>query len=51
MAKKSKPVCMECGSNDALYVTLRNGDRLPSYTYAIGKGIICNGCKAAKEVA
>jgi hypothetical protein len=51
MAKKTKPVCMECNSNEALYVTLKNGERLPSYTYAIGKGIICNGCKAAKEVA
>lgn len=51
MAKKIKPICMECGSNDALYVTLDNGNRLPSYTIKIGIGIICNGCKAAKEVA
>ena len=51
MARKNKPVCMECGSNDALYVTLRNGERLPSYTIKIGVGIVCNGCKAAKEVA
>jgi hypothetical protein len=51
MAKKSKPICMECGSNDALYVTLGNGNRLPSYTIKIGIGIVCNGCKAAKEVA
>jgi hypothetical protein len=51
MAKNSKPVCMECGSNEALYVTLGNGSRLPSYTIKIGIGIVCNGCKAAKEVA
>ena len=51
MAKKNQPVCMECGSNETLYVMLKNGDRLPSYTYAIGKGIICNGCKADKGVA
>ena len=50
MDKKTKPVCMECLSTDALNVTLKNGERLPSYTYAIGKGIICNGCKA-KAVA
>ena len=50
MAKKIKPICMECGSNEALYITLRNGERLPSYTMKIGIGIICNGCKA-KEVA
>ena len=51
MAKrKVVATCKGCGSSEALYVTLRNGDRLPSYTYAIGKGIICNGCKA-KEVA
>ena len=51
MAKKNQPVCMECGSNDALYVTLRNGEKLPSYTMTIGIGIVCNGCKAVKEVA
>ena len=51
MTKKSKPVCMECGSNEALYITLGNGKRLPSYTIKIGVGIVCNGCKKAKEVA
>jgi hypothetical protein len=51
MAKKIKPVCIDCGSNDALYVTLGNGEKLPSYTIKIGSGIVCNGCKAAKEVA
>jgi hypothetical protein len=45
MTKKTKPVCMQCGSNDALYVTLRNGERLPSYTIKIGVGIVCNECK------
>jgi len=51
MTKKSKPVCMECGSNEALYIALSNGKRLPSYTIKIGVGIMCNGCKKAKEVA
>jgi hypothetical protein len=51
MTKKSKPVCMECNSNEALYITLSNGKRLPSYTIKIGVGIVCNGCKKAKEVA
>jgi len=50
MAKKSKPVCMKCLSNEALYITLGNGERLPSYTMKIGIGIVCNGCKN-KEVA
>ena len=41
---KSKPVCINCGSNDALFITLRNGERLPSYVMKIGQGIWCNGC-------
>ena len=41
---KSKPVCVSCGSNDALFITLRNGERLPSYVMKIGQGIWCNGC-------
>ena len=43
--KKREITCMACGSNDALYVTLKNGERLPSFTMRIGQGIICNGCK------
>jgi len=41
---------MKCGSNDALYITLRNGERLPSYILKIGQGIICNECEE-KSVA
>jgi ribosomal protein L37AE/L43A len=43
---KSKPVCVSCGSNDALYITLKNGERLPSYVMRIGAGIWCNQCDA-----
>lgn len=46
---KSLPVCVQCGSNEALYVTLKNGERLPSYVMRLGKGIFCNPC--AKESA
>ena len=45
MSKRAKAKCMECDSNDALYVTLKNGERLPSYTIKIGIGIVCNACK------
>lgn len=43
--KKREITCMACGSNDALYITLKNGERLPSFTMRIGQGIICNSCK------
>ena len=47
MAKKNLPVCNSCGSNDALYVTLGNGKKLPSYVMRIGEGIFCNSCAGA----
>lgn len=42
--KKVLPTCKSCGSNDALYVTLRNGERLPSYVMKVADGIYCNDC-------
>lgn len=42
--KKTQPVCKGCGSNDALYITLKNGERLPSYVMRIADGIYCNTC-------
>ena len=47
--KKAIAVCKECGSNDALYVTLGNGERLPSYVMRIGDGIYCNDCAKGGE--
>lgn len=46
---KSKKVltCKGCGSNEALYVTLGNGNKLPSYVMRIGDGIYCNDCAVA----
>lgn len=51
MVKKVKPACIECGTNDGLYITLGNGERLPSYTLVIGRGIVCNDCKDKSKVA
>lgn len=45
MAKKAKAICVKCGTHDGLFVSLRNGQRLPSYTIKIGEGIVCNECK------
>ena len=42
---KVKATCMGCGSHDSLFITLANGEKLPSYTIKIGQGIICNSCK------
>lgn len=42
--KKAAIACKGCGSSDALYVQLRNGERLPSYVMRIGEGIYCNAC-------
>jgi len=46
---KVKPVCITCGTNENLYITLGNGEKLPSYTIAIGRGIVCNDCKALEK--
>ena len=46
---KEKPICMVCKSHDALFITLKNGERLPCFTYLIGQGIICPDCKLLKE--
>jgi hypothetical protein len=45
MSKKTKAVCVKCGTHDGLFIALRNGERLPSYTIKIGEGIVCNACK------
>ena len=41
---KILPTCKACGSNEALYITLKNGERLPSYVMRLGDGIYCNKC-------
>lgn len=46
MSKKAKAVCVKCGTHEGLFITLRNGERLPSYTIKIGEGIVCNACKS-----
>jgi hypothetical protein len=46
--KKNQKVCKACGSHDALYVSLRNGERLPSFAIVIGEGIYCHPCHKAK---
>ena len=47
---KAKPVCIECATHDGLYITLGNGERLPSYHLVIGKGIVCNSCSDKSKV-
>jgi hypothetical protein len=47
--KKTAPVCAVCGSNEALYITLKNGERLPSYVMRLGQGIFCNECAEATK--
>jgi hypothetical protein len=42
--KKAVAVCKGCASNDALYVELGNGKRLPSFVLRIVDGIYCNNC-------
>ena len=44
MAKKKLATCKGCGSSEALYVTLGNGEKLPSYVMKIGEGIFCHEC-------
>lgn len=46
---KSLPICSGCGSNEALYVTFANGERLPSYVMAIGVGIFCPPCNDKRK--
>ena len=38
-------ICVKCGTHEGLFITLRNGERLPSYTIKLGEGIVCNECK------
>jgi hypothetical protein len=49
MPKKNKQQasCKACNTIDGLYVTLKNGERLPSYVLKIGDGIYCNTCAKA----
>ena len=48
MAKKIA-TCKGCGSSEALYVTLGNGEKLPSYVMKIGEGIYCHECASKGE--
>ena len=43
--ERAKAVCVKCGTYEGLFIVLRNGERLPSYTIKLGEGIVCNGCK------
>jgi hypothetical protein len=45
MVKRVKVTCIYCGTHDGLFIVLKNGERLPSYTIKLGEGIVCNGCK------
>jgi hypothetical protein len=45
--KTKLPTCKNCGSNEALYIKLSNGERLPSFVMKIGNGIWCNACNQA----
>ena len=49
--KRSLPTCVSCGSNEKLYVYLRNGEKLPSYVMKIGQGIWCNECNDKSKVS
>ena len=49
MSKRAKAVCVKCNTHDGLFVMLRNGERLPSYTIKIGEGIVCNACKGESK--
>ena len=51
MGKKKQAVCVECNTHEGLYVTLANGERLPSYRIVIGVGIKCNECADSKRVS
>ena len=44
MSKKTKAVCIKCGTHGGLFIILGT-TRLPSYTIKIGEGIVCNECK------
>ena len=49
MSKRVKATCLECATHEGLFITLSNGERLPSYHYVIGKGIVCNKCSENKN--
>ena len=49
MSKRVKATCLECATHEGLFITLSNGERLPSYHYVIGKGIVCNKCSDNKN--
>jgi hypothetical protein len=49
MSKRAKATCLECATHEGLFITLSNGERLPSYHYVIGKGIVCNKCSDNKN--
>lgn len=49
--KKIKATCLDCGTHDGLFITLKNGERLPSYVLKIGEGIVCNECNSKRKVS
>lgn len=50
MGKRVKATCVECATHEGLFITLGNGERLPSYHLVIGKGIVCNSCSDKSKV-
>jgi hypothetical protein len=51
MGKRVKATCVECATHEGLFITLGNGERLPSYHLVIGKGIVCNSCSDKSKVS
>lgn len=51
MGKRVKATCVECATHEGLFITLGNGERLPSYHLVIGKGIVCNSCSDKAKVS
>ena len=50
MAKNKKiKQCFSCGSSEALYITLKNGENLPSFAIDLGSGVIrCHPCHKSR---
>ena len=54
MPRKTKPApkCARCESSDALYITLKNGAKLPAYAIDIASGAIyCHPCDKERKAA
>ena len=44
--KRASAICSRCGSSEAMYVSLKNGDRLPSYAINLSDGSkSCHPCR------